>query len=166
LSLFKAVLSTYEHEYQNTLKVLRAIPEDKINFTPHEKMRPAGRLAWHIVRIEDMFGRGALSDKIIVGGGAPVNPPATIAAIIEIYEKQHPEIVAAWKAFDESRWMEKIPFLKPSGETWMEMSRIAYLQSALMSHTIHHRGQLTVLLRLMGAKVPGVYGPSADEVVG
>lgn len=86
MSLFKAVLANYEHEFQSTLKVLRAIPEDKLNFTPH-------------------------------------------------------------------------------GETWMELPRIVYLQSALLSHTIHHRGQLTVLLRVMGAKVPGVYGPSADEAL-
>jgi len=165
VSILKPFLSTYEHEYQNTLKVLRAIPEDKFNFTPHEKIRPAGRLAWHIVRIEDIFGRGAVSDKIIVGGGSPVNPPATLAAVLEIYEKQHPEIVAGWQTFNESRWLEKIPFVKPNGETWMELRRIAYLQNTLLSHTIHHRGQLTILLRLMGAKVPGVYGPSADETL-
>jgi len=78
MSILKPFLVNYEHEYQNTLKVLRAIPEDKFNFTPHEKMRPAGRLAWHIVRIEDILGRGALSDKIIADGGVPVNPPTTI----------------------------------------------------------------------------------------
>lgn len=165
MSILKPFLANYEHEYQNTLKVLRAIPEDKFDFTPHEKMRSAGRLAWHIVGIENFFGRGALGDKIIAGGSASVKSPATIAAIVETYEKHHPEIVTAWKAFDESRWLEKIPFVKPNGELWMELPRIVYLQSALLAHTIHHRGQLTVLLRLMGAKVPGVYGPSADDAI-
>jgi uncharacterized damage-inducible protein DinB len=164
LSILNPFLANYEHEYQSTLKVLRAIPEDKVNFTPHEKMRSAGHLAWHIVAIENLFGRGTLGDKIVVGGSRSLSPPATIAAMIETYEKQHPEIVDAWKAFDESKWLEKIPFVKPNGETWMELPRIVYLQSALLAHTIHHRGQLTVLLRLMGAKVPGVYGPSADEM--
>ncbi len=164
MSILKPFLSSYEHEYQNTLKVLRAIPDDKFNFTPHEKIRPAGRLAWHIARIEDIFGRGAVSDKIVLGGG-PATTPETLAAVFEIYEKQHPEIVAGWQAFDESRWLEKIPFVMPNGQIHMELSRISYLQNTLLSHTIHHRGQLTILLRLMGAKVPGVYGPSADEML-
>jgi len=164
MSSIESFISQWEFEFQITLNVLRAIPEDKSEFKPHEKFFTARKLAWHLVRIEDIFGRGVLQDKIIVGASAlPAEPPATIAEMLAIFEKQHPEIVNGWRALDDAALQQKIPFVTPDGVVRRELPRKAYLRTTLMHHVIHHRGQLTLMLRLMGAKVPSVYGPTADE---
>jgi len=164
MSSIENFIAQWEFEFQITLNVMRAIPEDKIEFKPHEKFFTARKLAWHFVRIEDIFGRGVLKDKIIIGQSAlPAEPPATVAEMIAIFEKQHPEIVSGWRTLDESTLQQKIPFVTPDGVTRRELPRKAYLRITLMHHIIHHRGQLSLMLRLMGAKVPSVYGPTADE---
>jgi DinB family len=93
----------------------------------------------------------------------PSEPPATIAEMITIAENQHPEIVNGWRALDDAALQQKIPFVTPDGLVRRELSRETYLRVTLMHHVIHHRGQLTLMLRLMGAKVPSIYGPSGDE---
>jgi len=164
MSSIESFISQWEFEFQITLNVMRAIPEDKIEFKPHEKFFTARKLAWHLVRIEDIFGRGVLKDKIIIGQSAlPAESPATLAEMIAIFEKQHPEIVNGWRTLDEATLQQKIPFVTPDGVTRRELPRKAYLRTTLMHHVIHHRGQLTLMLRLMDAKVPSVYGPTADE---
>ena len=159
-------IENWEFEFKTTLKVISAIPEDKYDFKPHEKFFSAGRLAWHIVRIEDIFGRGILGDKIIVGGAQPMEPPATVAGIIEVAQREHPQVVAGWRTLDEAQLREKIPFVRKDGQVWMELPRMVYLRTSMMAHAIHHRGQLALMLRLMGAKVPAIYGPSGDEPIG
>jgi uncharacterized damage-inducible protein DinB len=164
MSAIESFIQQWEFEFQIAMKVLRAIPEEKSEFKPHEKFFTARRLAWHLVRIEDIFGRGVLQDKIIIGESAlPSEPPATIAEIIAIAEKQHPEIVNGWRALDDATLQQKIPFVAPGGVVLRELPRKAYLRITLMHHVIHHRGQLSLMLRLMGAKVPSIYGPSGDE---
>jgi uncharacterized damage-inducible protein DinB len=164
MSSIESFIPQWEFEFQITLTVLRAIPEDNIEFKPHEKFFSARRLAWHLVRIEDIFGRGVLKDKIVIGESTlPSEPPATIAEMIAIAEKQHPEIVNGWRALDDAALQQKIPFVTPDGVARRELPRKAYLRVTLMHHVIHHRGQLSLMLRLMGAKVPSIYGPSGDE---
>ncbi len=164
MSSIESFISQWEFEFQITLNVMRAIPEDKLDFKPHEKFFTARKLAWHLVRIEDIFGRGVLKDKIIIGQSTlPAEPPATVAEMIAIYEKQHPEIVNGWRTLDEAALQQKIPFVMPDGAVRRELPRKAYLRTTLMHHVIHHRGQLSLMLRLMDAKVPSIYGPTADE---
>jgi len=164
MSSIESFISQWEFEFQITLNVMRAIPGDKIEFKPHEKFFTARKLAWHLVRIEDIFGRGVLKDKIIVGQSAlPAEPPATVAEMVAIFEKQHPEIVNGWRTLDDATLQQKIPLVTPDGVVRRELPRKAYLRITLMHHVIHHRGQLSLMLRLMDAKVPSVYGPTADE---
>jgi len=164
MSRIENFISQWEFEFQMTMNVLRAIPEDKIEFKPHEKFFSARRLAWHLVRIEDIFGRGVLKEKIVVGQSSlPAEPPATIAEMLAIAEKQHVEIVNGWRVLDEAALQQKIPFATLDGVVRRELPRKAYLRITLMHHIIHHRGQRSLLLRLMGAKVPSIYGPSGDE---
>jgi uncharacterized damage-inducible protein DinB len=117
-----------------------------------------------LVRIEDIFGRGVLEDKIVIGNSKlPSEPPPSIAEMIAIAEKQHPEIVNNWRTLDDEALRQKILFVSPDGIVRRELRRMLYLHVTLMHHVIHHRGQLSLMLRLMGAKVPSIYGPSGDE---
>jgi uncharacterized damage-inducible protein DinB len=164
MSMIESFIPLWENEFQLTLNVLRAIPENNLEFKPHEKFFTVRRLAWHLVRIEDLFGRGILGDKIVIGNSKlPGEPPATIAEMIAVAEKQHPEIVNNWRGLDDETLRQKIPFVSPDGVVRRELRRMLYLHVPLMHHVIHHRGQLTLMLRLMGAKVPSLYGPSGDE---
>lgn len=164
MSSIESFISQWEFEFQITLNVMGAIPEDKLDFKPHEKFFTVRKLAWHLVRIEDIFGRGVLKDKIIIGQSTlPAEPPATAAEMVAIFEKQHPEIVNSWRTLDEATLQQKIPFVMPDGAVRRELPRKAYLRTVLMHHVIHHRGQLTLMLRLMDAKVPSIYGPTADD---
>lgn len=164
MSNIESFMAQWEFEFQITLNVMRAIPEDKLDFKPHEKFFTARKLAWHLVRIEDIFGRGVLQDKIVIGQSKlPAEPPATVAEMITIFEKQHPEIVNGWRGLDDAALQQKIPFVTPDRVVRRELPRKAYLRTTLMHHIIHHRGQLSLMLRLMEARVPGIYGPTADE---
>lgn len=164
MSKIKTFIAVWEHEHQITLKVLRALPEAQFHFKAHDNFFSAGELAWHLVKIEDYFGRGIFLEKIVLNPNRPA-PPKTVAEIIAYAEREHPLIVAAWQTLDDEALRHKIPFARPDGKVLMELPRMAFLQTAMMSHVIHHRGQLALMLKMMGAKVPSIYGPSGDESV-
>lgn len=149
----------WEREFQTTLKVLNAYPHERHDYKPHEKSSSAKQLAWTFVSEEKVMILGALAGKIDFGSGG--SAPATMKEIIEEYKKSHSEAVAKVKAFPEAELNNTLKF--PVGpKTMADFRKIDLLWSAVMD-MIHHRGQLSVYIRLAGGKVPSIYGPSADE---
>ncbi len=151
-----AALPTLKSEHQTTRRVIEAIPLDKGDYRPDAVSKTALELAWHIVVAEKRFLSG-----IPVGAFdfSPIHRPESITNSAGI---------AAW--FDESfaANLQKLEGL--SGEPLVRMidfrgmfqlPAVGFIQLAL-NHTIHHRGQLSVYLRPMGAKVPSIYGESYD----
>jgi uncharacterized damage-inducible protein DinB len=151
-------LKYWEKEGPATRKVISRIPHDRCEYRADPKARTAREIAWLMVREE-----AALVDGLERGSfeWAEVAVPATIKEIVSQYDRQHDELTKRLEAVPGPRWEEKMPFLYDSKEV---MKETGYdMAWGFLLDQIHHRGQLSTYLRPMGAKVPAIYGPSADE---
>jgi uncharacterized damage-inducible protein DinB len=144
----------WEQETESTLKVLGALTDASLGQAVTPADRTLGRLAWHLATtLGEMMERTGLS----IGGAAhDAPPPSSAGAIVAAYETAARAVasgVAGWS--DATLEVEDEMY----GERW---PRGITLQ-ALVAHQAHHRGQMTVLMRQAGLRVPGVYGPSREE---
>ena len=150
-------LKFWEQEAGATRKVLSRIPEQS-DYRPDPKSRTAREIAWLIVREEI-----ALADGIEKGVFEWEEPPApaTVKEIMDLYDRRHDEVTGRLRQMGSPKWEADIPF-RAGGR---EIMKTTGYESAwgFLFDIIHHRGQLSTYLRPMGAKVPAIYGPSADE---
>ena len=143
-----------EQESQTTRKVIASVPDDKKGYRPSEKSMTAHELAWHIPESEIWFLKSVADGAFAMpDGNAP--KPETIGDILNWYEKNLGEQMARLKALPAESLVKTLPFFG------MEQPAVMYL-TFLTHHSVHHRGQLSAYLRPMGAKVPSIYGGSAD----
>ena len=149
----------YEREHATTVRVLRAFPADQADMKPSEKSNSARELAWTFV-LEERMLVNALRSERVMGGKFP-EQPATFEAIIDVFESQHAEIQALLRDADDEIMKGKVPF-PVAPKTMGEYTTSAFAWFMMLDQ-IHHRGQLSVYLRMADAKVPSIYGPSADE---
>jgi uncharacterized damage-inducible protein DinB len=144
----------WEKEQSSTLKVLGALTDASLAQAVTKDDRTLGRMAWHLATtLGEMMERTGLE---VAGPSHDAPPPSTAAAILSAYEAASRAVadgVAAWS--DATLEVEDDMY----GEKW---ARGLTLQ-ALVVHQTHHRGQMTVLMRQAGLKVPGVYGPAREE---
>ena len=154
--LLDFLLSGFESEIATTKKVIQNVPEDKKFYKPDPKSMSANELAWHIVSTEVWFLGSMLKGEFTMDPSHDPPAPATIKDILSFYEQNVPILVAKVKVLNGDDLAKVVPFFG------MKLPNVAYV-SLLTSHSIHHRGQLSAYLRPMGAKVPGIYGGSADE---
>ena len=166
MGLDQALLAEFEHEMQTTRKCLANVPTAKMSWTPHEKSMSMGRLASHIA---DMVG---WASEIIANDVLDIAPPdgepretkeaVSTEELLEIFDKNLAAGVSAIAAASDETWFEDWTF-KFGGKPLMTIPRIASIRGFVLSHIIHHRGQLSVYLRLNDIPVPSIYGPSADD---
>lgn len=152
------ILGMYEREFPTTLKLLKAFPAARADFKPHERSRSAKELAWVFVTEQGAVG-AALAGGIDFSKMPAV--PATMQEIIGAFEKSHADAVAKIKRASDADLNKTVKF--PVAPKKMGDVRVMDLCGMLVCDAIHHRGQFSVYLRLAGAKVPSIYGPSADE---
>ena len=152
-------LGMFEREYGITLKVLKAYPAAKADFKPHERSKSGKDLAWVFVIEQQVVVAGALAGAIDFSKMTPA--PATMQDVIAAYEKTHPQMVAKLKQTSEAALNQTVKF--PVGPKQMADLRVLDVLWGMLHDEIHHRGQLSVYVRLAGGKVPSIYGPSADE---
>ena len=166
MKLSDALLPEFDQEMANTRKTLERVPDDKLSWKPHQKSFAMGALATHIANMVGWTVDTIQKDSFDVApAGAPPTPAPPAKSRQELLDTFDKNAVAARAAIagasDEH-------FLKPwsllaGGKTLFTMPRIACIRSFVMNHTIHHRAQLGVYLRLNDIPVPSIYGPSADE---
>jgi len=152
-------LQAWEMESAITLKVLNAYPAAKADFKPAEISRTAKELAWTFV-LEQYVLHSALAGTIDFAK-TQTPPPATFQDVIDTYRKISTETVARVKATPDATFEKAIDF--PVGPGKMAPVPVARIMWMMMMDAVHHRGQLSVYLRIVGAKVPSIYGPTADE---
>jgi uncharacterized damage-inducible protein DinB len=157
--LLQMMLGSLKSEFPATRRVIQAIPADKGDYRPDEVSKTALELAWHIVNTERMF-----LDAVASGGFdlSPYPKPPGIrnssdldAWYAKMFEKQT-ALVAQLPPEDATRILDF--------RGMFQMPALNFLQFATV-HTIHHRGQLSMYLRPMGAKVPSIYGDSYDSAL-
>jgi uncharacterized damage-inducible protein DinB len=163
----KELIAEFDREIAKTRKMLDAIPADAdLNFKPHPKSMSLGSLAGHLT---DSTGEWALSvltkDKLEISPDNSWKPfvPANKAEVLEKFDNGLGGTRAALVATTGDTW-DRNWQLVWQGHTVIDTPKHGVFRDVVLNHMIHHRGQLSVYLRLIGAKVPGVYGPSADEM--
>lgn len=151
-------MSRWETERPVTLKVVRALPADKLDYRPHARSRSAGELAsllaYEAQTAVEMFDYGK------VDWNEP-KPPASLQDIVIALQLSNQQVLDRFRKFDDEAWAKKITFFV-NGTKAMEES-FGDMMWGTFFDTIHHRGQLSAYIRPMGGKVPAIYGPSADE---
>jgi uncharacterized damage-inducible protein DinB len=150
-------LSRLDAELPAFLKVLKALPKDRLDYKPHEASPSASKLVWQLASghqgMCDFVEKGAYySDKV---------PAPDLETMVGIFEKSWKTLQDRVAKLDEQGW-RKPGQLYFQGKLMMERPTGEFLWFVLFD-AIHHRGQLSAYLRPMGAKVPAIYGPSADE---
>jgi len=152
-------LRACEQNHSLTFKVLNAYPVDKADFRPHPRSSSALQLLWTFI-LEDQFMARALRREKVLGGGFPPMPQ-TWAEGMDAFAKGFDEVVSALRDPDNSDLSGTVTYWVRPLQTG-EVPLTVFLTYLLEDH-IHHRGQLSVYLRMVGGKVPSIYGPSADE---
>src|SRR5215831_11738164 len=154
-------LQSFEREAAITLKLLRAFPADRAEYRPHEKLRTARELAWVFVAEQGLATRAIDGTLNFSGGGSLPPAPQSFAEVITAFEnavRGTKEKVAKASEADLHK-----PAQFPIGPKQLGDFRAMDIVWITLQDQIHHRGQFSVYLRLVGAKVPSIYGPTADE---
>lgn len=154
-ALQQVALQTLENEAKITQRVIEAIPAEKCNYKPDSVSMCSIDLAKHIANSELEFLRGIVAGKFDFSASVPesVKTPADVS---RWYGEELQKVSAELKALPPEKLSAVIDFMG-----FMQLPGILYLNLAV-NHSIHHRGQLSMHLRPMGAKVPSIYGPSYD----
>lgn len=151
--------NNWQREFGTTLKILKEFPADKLNFRPAaDKARSAKELA--TVFVADLDVAAGLSKGKLDFSGAPPSF-STYGDLLSAVETKQKDVASKVKAMTEADWNQKVA--APVGPKQMGEVRCADLFWTVLNDSIHHRGQFSVYLRLVGAKVPSIYGPSGDE---
>jgi uncharacterized damage-inducible protein DinB len=163
MSLSQSLLPEFDQEMANTRRVLERVPADKFSWQPHDKSMAFGRLAVHVAELPT-WTTMTLNTNELDFAATPYNPAKaeTTQDLLNIFDKATAEARAALAAASDEELFK--PWTLRNGEHQIfSLPKIAVLRGFVMNHIIHHRGQLTVYLRLNDVPVPGLYGPSADE---
>ncbi len=163
MSIGKTLLAEVLQECANTRKLLEVVPFDKADFKPHEKSMSLKRLTTHVVEITGWWKECLLQDVLDFSVGD--YKPKEITSTADILAMHDDLVAKATKILSEVADEE---FAKPwtmrNGEqVYFTMPKAAVTRSWCLNHLYHHRGQLTVYLRLLNIKLPGMYGPTADD---
>lgn len=156
-------LAEMEQEAAATRKLLERLPPDRLTWTPHPKSQTLGQLAMHVASTPAIVTGMLAADTL---DAATVDfRPAQPASVAEVRAKFEASLAGAKATL--SRWGERdlatVWRLQRDGKDLMAAPKGALLRMLVLNHHVHHRGQLTVYLRLLGVPLPSVYGPSADD---
>jgi len=170
MTIGQSMLAEFDQEMQNTRKVLERVPDEKWSWKPHEKSGTLGWLAGHVATLPgwatmtintEEFDYAPLSGKSSYQQPKTDNRKELLAA----FDKEAADARAALASVSDQEIMKTWKLLA-GGQEIFAMPRIACIRGMVMNHLIHHRAQLTVYFRLLNVAVPGLYGPSADEMPG
>jgi uncharacterized damage-inducible protein DinB len=162
MALVDALLPEFDHEMTTTRKLLERVPDDRLDWKPHHKSSSLGDLAQHVATIP-MWGRMTVSQtELDLGIGEQPPPMRSRAEMLKAFDQNVSETRAALVGKTDAELM--VPWtLKNAGHTIFSMPRATVWRGFVLSHLVHHRGQLSVYLRMHDVPIPSIYGPSADE---
>jgi uncharacterized damage-inducible protein DinB len=165
MALKDGILPEFDHEMGTTRRLLERAPEADFAWKPHDKSFSLGQLAGHIANLPTWVGYTLDNGFFDLATDDPAARPPTPASVAELVQRFDANVKAARAKIDEQTDPAFfVPWsLKSGGEEIFTMPKIAVLRSFVMNHMIHHRGQLSVYLRLRNVPLPSIYGPTADE---
>jgi len=161
MRLADSLLMEIDQEAQTTKRVLERIPADKLGWKPHPKSYSLGQLALHIASLPGSVAAAAAPDTMEAPSFSQPEPKSR-QEVLDTFSKSLESAKDALKKMDDARLMSTWSLTK-NGKVLMSVPRVGFIRSILMNHNYHHRGQLSVYLRMLDVPVPSIYGPSADE---
>ena len=167
MPIAQALLPEFDQEMAATRKLLERVPDEKFDWSPHEKSMTLGRLAGHLAELPMWTAVSLDQDEF------DVNPPdgeqeweaanpTSSAETLALFDKNSADAREKIASTGDATFFEDWT-LKSGDETLFTIPKIGVVRSFILNHSIHHRGQLTVFLRLLDVPVPQTYGPTADE---
>jgi uncharacterized damage-inducible protein DinB len=166
MPIAKSLLPEFDQEMASTRKIIERVPSGKNEWKPHPRSMPLGYMAVHLAKLPEWISMIMTSDDLDIGLMAErgFNMP--------VFESAEATVAMFDKAVHDSRFliagasdelMMKNWTLKNKGTTIFSIPKVATLRTMVFNHIIHHRGQMTVYLRLNDVPLPSLYGPTADE---
>lgn len=161
MPMIDAILMELEDEAKRTQRVLERLPEEKLSWRPHPKSFSLGQLAMHIAAGQGRLAEIATEDVHQLA----LNPPPEAKSRKEVLDAFAQSTATAKDTLKKmndamlmATWTGQV-----NGKTIMSVPRVVFIRTVMLNHIYHHRGQLSVYLRLLNVAVPSIYGPSADE---
>lgn len=165
MTIGQMIAAELKQEAGSTRKMLERIPADKFSWKPHDKSMTLARLAGHVVEMVMWTGITLTQDELDFAKSDFQPKEYTEASeLVADFDKNIADAVGILSSASNETMMQNWK-LRNGEEIYFEMPKAAVLRSMVMSHIIHHRGQLSVYLRLLDIPVPSIYGPSADEQI-
>ena len=162
MSLKDAFIAELKHESALTKKMLERVPFDKQDWKPHEKSMTLGKLAVHVAEIPHWVSDIINIDVFDFNTDFKPNTAASQEELIKIWEEKTATAIADLESMAAEDF-NKIWVVKGGDTVYFNLPKAVALRGWAFSHLFHHRGQLSVYLRLLDIPVPGMYGPTADE---
>lgn len=162
-TLAQVSLGDLAHELATTRRVLERVPDEHWDWKPHTKSMTLGQLAGHTANLL-LWGQHVLGASEVDFASPPPAPPrhATRAAVLAAFDADAAQIRAGVDGATDQALGETYT-IRRGEQVMLATPRVTMLRGTILSHIIHHRGQLSVYLRLLDVPVPSIYGPSADE---
>jgi uncharacterized damage-inducible protein DinB len=165
MDIQKELIAEYERELSATRKMLDAVPADAdLSWKANPKCMSLGRLAAHVTEAAGSWGVDTLSKDGLVFDMASYKPwnPTSKAEIMQKFDQDTGKAKQILASLTPPKWDDNWK-MTAGDQTWINDSRYIVFRTWVLNHMIHHRAQLGRDLRILGAPIPGMYGPSADE---
>ena len=163
IPMCEAMLMEVQQEAGTTRRVLERIPEAKLSWQPHKKSMTLGQLALHLAQVPGGIAKIAQADEFEIAPDAfNMKQPGNLGEIMTAHDESVRGVEDLLKSLTQEKAMATWR-LKAGGKDVMVMPRAVLMRSIMLNHCYHHRGQLSVYLRLLDVPLPSIYGPSADE---
>jgi uncharacterized damage-inducible protein DinB len=165
MALSEALIPEFDHEMGTTRRLLDRVPEAEFSWRPHEKSMSLGQLSGHLANIPywcRIILEGTSFDLAAPGNEPRTQGPASHTALLKEFDDKVAAARAPLVKMTDAEFMAYWT-LKSGDHAIFTMPRISAVRSFVMNHSIHHRGQLSVYLRLKNVPLPPIYGPTADE---
>ena len=157
------IVVEFQHEAANTRKMLERVPEDKFDWQPHEKSMTLGRLATHLAENPEWCSTLLDQDELDMADSdyQPMTAES-VTALLELFDSNVKAFIeSVGDRSDEEMLAEWT--LRVGDNVVTALPKVAALRGFILSHSVHHRGQLSVYLRLLDVPLPSIYGPTADD---
>ncbi|HKY21865.1 MAG TPA: DinB family protein [Vicinamibacterales bacterium] len=166
MAIAESMLPEFDRETATTRLLLERVPEGKADWQPHPKSMSLGQLAMHIANIPRWASvtlEGTAFDTNPPEGQRATTPPFQSGSLLlQAYDEGVSAARAMLARTSDADFM--VPWtLKNAGRSMFSMPRATVFRSFILNHTVHHRGQLSVYLRLLDVPLPNIYGPTADS---
>lgn len=160
------ILLEFDQEMTATRRMLERVPDGRGDWRPHEKSMTLGRLATHVAEIPHWTGRALVEPGFDVMPGGTRRPPLVVESAKErlaLFDQKAADARTTLTGTSDDQLRESWSFIRHGTPAWTATRYYGY-RRMMQNHLIHHRAQLGVYLRQLGVAIPGMYGPSADEM--